>query len=175
MTENRARFLHAVNAGLPLANAAMVLLAWGRLPERVPTHFNGSGSPDGWGPKSPALTLLVALPLGLTAMWYLFWLLMPWFRKHPRWINVPNRARFRALPPERQAPVLDLLGETYVGMAAAINAFLLALDACVLRVAAGQLDRLPAWLIFPGVALIVGVSLAYAVATYRLVNRLARS
>lgn len=48
---------------------AVVLYAWasyGDLPDRVPTHFSGSGTPDGWSDKSFASVM--ALPLGALFM-----------------------------------------------------------------------------------------------------------
>ena len=174
MDESRSRFLHALNVVLPAANAAMILSAWSRLPDRIPMHFGAGGQADGWGPKGPALMLDLLLPAGMTALLYLARRLMPWFRKHPGWINIPNRARFLALPPEEQALVFDLLGETYVAMAAALNVLFVSLSVCTLQVAAGRLDGLPAWVIWPGLALIATTAIAYTVRTFRLVNRLTR-
>lgn len=53
----------------PLISSWVVVLAmWGDLPDRIPTHFNLAGEPDGWGPAGilfllPALGLLLCVGL----------------------------------------------------------------------------------------------------------------
>jgi uncharacterized membrane protein len=51
------------------------------LPEIIPVHFNGSGKPDGWGPKH-TLWFLPSLLAGLHALF--FWLL-----RNPKRFNYP--------------------------------------------------------------------------------------
>ena len=43
---------------LALAGSALFLaFCWRRIPERIPTHFNGAGQIDAWGEKSTVLIL----------------------------------------------------------------------------------------------------------------------
>lgn len=51
---------------------AAVLVAWGSLPEQVPTHWGVSGEADAWGSRS-SLFILPAVALGL---WGLFMMLI---------------------------------------------------------------------------------------------------
>ncbi len=59
----------AVPAVFGVVTAVIAAAYWSRLPESVPTHFNAAGVADGWGTKSLALGIPVAiaclLPLGL--------------------------------------------------------------------------------------------------------------
>lgn len=48
-----------------LSSFVYVLLKWSILPEQVPIHFDASGDPDNWGPKS----MLLLLPLIGTVIW----------------------------------------------------------------------------------------------------------
>lgn len=64
-----------------LLMAVAVVVAWGSLPELVPTHWGPSGEADGWGSRS-SLFILPAVALGL---WALFWLLL---RLGPRHENL---------------------------------------------------------------------------------------
>lgn len=66
------KVLEAISLG---ALAVLFWITWGtlygpnRLPDRIPTHFDGSGQPNGWGSPSALLLLpLVALAiyLGIT-------------------------------------------------------------------------------------------------------------
>jgi uncharacterized membrane protein len=65
------------------------------LPERIPTHFDVAGNPNGWGPPS-TLLFLPLLAVGL----YLFISLIALFPalfKYPVRVTKENRARLEAL------------------------------------------------------------------------------
>lgn len=51
----------SVPLALGAATAAIAALFWSRLPETVPTHFDGAGVADGWGPKTLAIGIPVAI------------------------------------------------------------------------------------------------------------------
>lgn len=104
---------------LPLAGLAIVwslaALWWPTLPARIPLHFDGAGVPDRWGPASVAnwfmlpfvATWLTVLAGGIAAF-------MPALvRTWPAIVNVPQKKRWMALPPEARvrtaAPVRWLL------------------------------------------------------------------
>ena len=44
---------------------AFALAVYGRLPERIPTHFSLSGEPDGWSARFPGAFLMPAMAVGL--------------------------------------------------------------------------------------------------------------
>lgn len=104
---------------LPFTGLAAVwtlaALWWPTLPARIPLHFDGDGVPDRWGPASIAnwfmlpfiATWLTALVGGIAAF-------MPALvRTWPAIVNVPQKKRWMALPPEARvrtaAPVRWLL------------------------------------------------------------------
>ncbi len=51
----------AVPAVFGVVTAVIAAAYWSRLPESVPTHFNAAGVADGWGTKSLALGIPVAI------------------------------------------------------------------------------------------------------------------
>jgi len=63
LVDGRSWFLLA--AALYAAAWVVALLA---LPERVPLHFGGAGSPDRWGSRAEALVVYGCLGLGLGAL-----------------------------------------------------------------------------------------------------------
>jgi uncharacterized membrane protein len=74
------------------SGAAGVLLVsyhWQRLPEKVASHFNGSGAVDGWMSRDSNFLLSAGLVVGITATFYLLGVMMR--RLQPRWINLPNK------------------------------------------------------------------------------------
>ena len=104
---------------LPLAGLAavwsMAALWWPTLPAQIPLHFDAAGVPDRWGPASVAnwfmlpfiATWLAALLGGIAAF-------MPALvRTWPAIVNVPQKKRWMALPPEARvrtaAPVRWML------------------------------------------------------------------
>jgi len=79
-------------AALLASGAAGVLLVsyhWQRLPDRVASHFNGSGAADGWMSRDANFLLSAGLLVGLTAMFYFLGVMMQ--RLPQRWINLPNK------------------------------------------------------------------------------------
>lgn len=50
-----------------LGTIALIGVFWGRIPERIPTHYNWEGAADSWGDKT-SLILLVVLMLFLLGM-----------------------------------------------------------------------------------------------------------
>ena len=77
--------------------------AFAELPEQFPVHFDLHGVPDRWADKSAASWFL--LPALGTALPLLLAFLVPaWMERlaarNSRWLNVPDKQRFRALPTE---------------------------------------------------------------------------
>lgn len=66
---------------LAAASAITMVLLYPSLPERIPTHFNALGQPDGWGSRSEAIMLtviFVAMVTGLSVL-----------SRYPRIFNYP--------------------------------------------------------------------------------------
>lgn len=60
-----------------------IILAWGKLPDEIPGHFNGLGEVDRWGSK---IELFILPFIGLF-LWIVMWLL----EKAPYMHNYPSR------------------------------------------------------------------------------------
>lgn len=83
------------------------LVQWGvygtRLPERMASHFDGSGAPNAW--SSPTAFFLTLLAVELVAVVPLLFV-GPWLRRQPdSAINLPNKAYW--LAPERREQALE--------------------------------------------------------------------
>lgn len=85
------------------------------LPERLPVHFDLSGRPDAWSSSRAWWWFLPALATVLVVL--LAFLVPPWTEKlaraNSRWLNVPDAARFRALP---EAARVRAIGPLRTGM-----------------------------------------------------------
>jgi len=57
-------------AGL-ITGLAVLFFSYGDLPDRIPTHFNGSGEPDGFSSKSIMWILMSITLIMAFGMWYL--------------------------------------------------------------------------------------------------------
>jgi uncharacterized membrane protein len=102
--------VHLLNAGLLAGLLIHAVASYGALPERLPVHFDAAGQPDRWADKSWANWL--ALPLvaaGLTALLYLASGLVALARRKPRWLSLPHKEKFLALPAAQQQPVWQRL------------------------------------------------------------------
>ena len=78
----------------------LVHLSWtaGQLPERVASHFNRAGEPNGWMSRANHLRFMVAFGTGLPLFLVAVGLLLPLLPA--RLINIPNREHW--LGPERR-------------------------------------------------------------------------
>jgi uncharacterized membrane protein len=59
MSKGLATTIDALSALFAAAAAGIVGASWTALPERIPTHFNLRGEPDGWGGKGTLLFVAV--------------------------------------------------------------------------------------------------------------------
>jgi uncharacterized membrane protein len=96
-----------VNLIIILGLLGFSLWAWPELPDQIPTHFNASGVPDAWKPKSSGTWLLapgvgLALVLGMG----FFRLMLP---KRPGWVNLPDKTKLTDLPEVARKPVVTML------------------------------------------------------------------
>jgi len=97
------RAIHLINAVLVGTLAGLAIWAWGHLPEQIPAHLDAAGRPTRWTDRSFwGWFLLPMIALGTVALNYAVAALL---HRFPQFVNVPNKAQFRALPPERREPV----------------------------------------------------------------------
>jgi hypothetical protein len=90
--------------GLVVAGQALIwwrALAWyPHLPDRIPMHFNGSGTPDRWADRGWEWFLLPGMSALLVALFAAIALFLDWMAmRTPALINVPNKELFVRLSP----------------------------------------------------------------------------
>jgi uncharacterized membrane protein len=73
------KMLEILSFGTVAGMWLMTLLRYPALPERIPIHFDGSGTINGWGSKS-AIFLLPVIATVIAS-------LIHYIRKHPEWHN----------------------------------------------------------------------------------------
>lgn len=128
--------------------AGVILLwsAWPELPEKVPSHFNLSGQPDGWAGKS-ILYLFIAVPLFICGL-----------------MTAVNRGNIRPsnakdLPPEAVAEATTIM-RTFLNMLKAeLIWFFVLIEWRTLDVALGKADGLGVWFV-PSLISLILVSVA---------------
>jgi len=105
--------------------AAVVLqvaLSYQQLPERMASHFNGSGKADGWSSRTEFLLTWV-LVIVIVNVWPL--IMGPLIRKLPRsMLNLPNK-EFWLATPERARYATDVTVAMMCGTLAGANLLLL--------------------------------------------------
>jgi uncharacterized membrane protein len=138
--------------------ALMLLITVGRLPALVASHFDASGTPNGWSTRTGYASLLLVvgavLPLGVVA------LVGGLTRVGPQLLNIPSREYWRR--PEHSEEAVRRVREYVWWLACIMAATGLAVHWLVLRANALQPPRLAT----PGiVALLAGVLVAVSVWT----------
>lgn len=163
-----AKLHHLVNGLIVLGLFGYSLATYTGLPERIPIHFDAAGVADGWMDKGWLAWL--ALPLTALGMWALMALsagLVGWARKHPKYLSMPNKEKFLALPPEKQEPVWRQMKATVHWMAAPVNAMLFYAQISIHRVASSGASEMAVWPLF---ACLGGMLIATIWLTVRLVR-----
>lgn len=147
--------VHAFNLLFLLGVTTRGLYGWRRLPERVPIHFNFQGVADRFTEKGPEFALIFVMPWFMVGLLYAMRAAMGYFLKHPDQANLPRS--IRALPAERQVPVLFALQDLLLGCATAANLALGMVAWGALQVGLGVYQQLPSWTTFPWLVLLAVV------------------
>jgi uncharacterized membrane protein len=127
---------HRINLALLLSLLLGSALLWPQLPESIPLHFGADGQPTRWG--RPSLLNWFGMPLIALALTALNYGLARWMVKRPSLINLPNKQQFLALPPERQAPVVERMRHMLYGLTAPLLVIFLLVQLAIYRTAHGE-------------------------------------
>lgn len=136
-----------------------IILAWvvyDRLPERIPTHFDASGVPDGYMERSITSWFLLPLVGTLSALTIAFSSVYTG-RNTNRW-NVPNKQAFMALSDAQRQPIVDMMNTLMAGISLGTLLFLATLHFDSWRIITGASRRL-SFISFTtlGILLLVGI------------------
>ncbi|MBN1417683.1 MAG: DUF1648 domain-containing protein [Planctomycetes bacterium] len=107
--------------GIPFAALAGQYLYYSpRLPERVASHFDASGNPDGWSSKG---AFFATFAIGLLVVTAVFWGISLLIPRLPRsLINLPRKDYW--LAPERRQDTMAFIGRRLVEFVFALQVFL---------------------------------------------------
>lgn len=133
------RTAERVSVGLLAALWAGSVLAWPRLPARIPVHFSFGGGADRW--EETTLLSWFGLPLLALAAVLLNALLARALPKRPGLVNLPDKKRFLALPPEYRAPVVRRIQDSLHALGAQVVLLFGLMQVAVYRTAAGADTR----------------------------------
>lgn len=153
---------------------ALAVAAWPGLPERMPCHFDFAGRPDRWTTTSGWAWF--ALPALGTALGILFGFMLPrWMvalaRANSRWLNVPHKAQFAALPAEARERAIRAPLVWLRALACCVQGLLGWIVFGSARVADGRWQVLPSAPAFGMVGALLGCAVGLAVAGSRAVRR----
>ena len=122
-----------------IAATAYVVATAPGLPERVATHFGGSGAADGWMTRAGYVRFILLFVVVLPSLLVAAIGLLP--RLFPQWVNLPNRAYW--LAPERREDSLDFLLAHACWFGVLIVLFMAAIHYLLLQANAASPPRLP--------------------------------
>lgn len=152
---------------LALVLTALGQAAWqhDRLPERVATHFNAAGYPDGWLSRGQQTAWHIGTVLFLAAVFQGIVWLQP--RLPKEYVNIPHRDHW--LAPERAAATHAWIGGTVLLLGCGLMGFFIALFHLLYRANLSGQPRLgPAVWWLTGVLLATtGLALVALVARFR--------
>ena len=129
-----------VFAALLVAVVAQAVVYYPQLPERMASHFNGAGAPDGWSSKASFFGLQAFVVSVVAAC---FAILPAWIQRLPaRLINLPNKDYW--LAPGRRPATMARVGAALTWFGCAVLTFILAIAWLVIRFNLGLDPVLPA-------------------------------
>lgn len=139
-----------------VAGGAIAAWYWPALPERVASHFDGAGRPNGWSSRGG----FVGLMLGMTVFHAALFLgIEQVVRRAPaRWINLPHKEEW--LAPGREARTREILAGHLLALGLATIVLVDLVSAMTLATNAGSAPRLGAgaWILLAGfVATTLGI------------------
>ena len=154
--------LHKLNIILVLILIFIVFYYNDQLPDNIPTHFDISGNPDGWSGKV-SIFVLLSVDIGLNLLFYAIIFLLPWFRKHPKFLNMPGsqKEKFLSLPEEKQKVYWDLVANYLTVVCILINFIWISVMWGTIQVALSNYNKLPFWSLWPGLILIIPLNIYY--------------
>jgi hypothetical protein len=147
-----------------------------QLPEQIPMHFDGSGTPDRWSPKSVgAWFMLPGLSLGmLVFLGAIVWGMGALVRHTPGLCDMPKKDLFLKLSPEgRMAVVAPTRAFLLASLALFQGMFVWGVEGSA-RVAMGTSATLAVWPVFVVVGGMFVLLVPYFIATGRAIEREAR-
>jgi len=161
-----------LRSGLALLVGAVFLVwtyadgvsVYGRLPDRIPTHFGPSGAPDAWAAKG--LFSVYGMLLGGAGLLFVMALAS---RLSAKWYNFPGKERVLKLAPAQQAYVIAPMQELIAWLGAAIAVAFSIGSRQMWAVALGERPEISvAVMLLPAAVGIVGAVVSIVVARARL-------
>jgi uncharacterized membrane protein len=139
---------------LLLAALALAVAYYPQLPERMASHFDGTGQANGWSSKMFFFGLQAFVVVVVIACFAILPAVIEGLP--PRLVNLPNKDYW--LAPERRAATMASVSAALTWFGCAVLAFLLAVTWLVIRVNLGLEPALPSppmWALLAGFVLCV--------------------
>jgi hypothetical protein len=128
--------------GVVVAHGVFAAAVFGKLPPRIPIHFGADGAPDAFA--APGLwswffivlvSAVLAFAIGAVSLAI--------FRVPPKWLNLPKKAAFLALPEADRRAVLGVVAAFTMLLGATVCLGLLAIHVAVALAALGVVGTFP--------------------------------
>jgi uncharacterized membrane protein len=142
------------------------------LPDPIPVHFDGQGRPNGWLDKSWWSWLALPLfALGLTVIMFASARLVDWTRRHPRWLNMPHKQEFLALPAHRQAPIWRMMRQIVLWLNLPMVGLVLYAQMAIHHLATHQSATIAVWPLVLSIGVMIALAIVLTVRMMRAVKR----
>jgi uncharacterized membrane protein len=142
----------------------LALWLWPTLPESIPLHFDGAGTPDRFGPRTALDWFLLPGVATLLVLLFAF-VLPPWItslaRRDSPYLNVPHRAELSKLTPEARARAVEPVVRMLIVLATELTLLFSVLQYGSARVASDAWQKLPTAMVFGALGLLLATTLLW--------------
>jgi uncharacterized membrane protein len=167
------RTVHIIHILLLSAFFAGTALSWRALPERIPTHFTGTGVPTTW--SRSGLVAWFALPILATVLALFLHGLAVLARRSLSLWNFPNKDKLLRLSPDARRSVLERLERINAVGGILATILFISIQVGIYQTATGRTDGLPWYshaVIIGAIVLMTGGAIVEAVRIGGVVERL---
>jgi uncharacterized membrane protein len=125
--------------------AVQLVIFFPGLPEKVPSHFDFSGTPDGWMSKTGFLFLWIGLMIFMNMWVPLTKILIT--RCSPKWANIPNKEYWYANE-KNKARLVEIMDSFMAMIFAVLNLMFIYIFHYTYEIAVNGSSSLKMWVIF---------------------------
>jgi uncharacterized membrane protein len=160
--------IFSASFGAIMAGFVMTLYLWNSLPDKIPTHFGISGTPDAWSSKSPLALLMIPL-IGLA-----IFALLSVLYKYPQYSSWPTTLILMTIEENKREKIFHVYREMMAFTLFAISLMFAYIQFTILATANGRANGVDPLIMAAFLAVIITLLIYINVRMFITIRRLVK-